>query len=42
MNKNNACMGFIFNKVTNFFCMVDMAVIEHKNAAGPRIWVGEW
>ena len=37
--EKNACICFIFNKLVNFFGMVNMAVIEHKDTVGCRIWV---
>ena len=40
--EKNAHMWFIFNKLMNFFCVVNTTVIEYKDAAGSRIWVCEW
>jgi hypothetical protein len=33
---------FIFNKLANLFCMVDIAVVNNEDTAWSRIGVGEW
>ena len=34
-------MSLAFDKLSDFFCMVDVTIIENENAAGPRTGIGQ-